>query len=150
MVGDAAKQVGDVGLRVELVELGAFDQGVHGRGAPATGIGASKEIVLAADGDAAQRALSGIVVEGETTIVEAAAERGPSRSHVAEGGGELGPAREPRQSLVRPGGECGGDRLGALLAFSSPMVRRHTLDGVLYPVELTDAVQSLFCDGRAG
>src|SRR5712691_9512214 len=49
VVGDAGEQVGDVELRVEGVELGAFDQRVHCGGAPAAGIGAGEQIVLAAD-----------------------------------------------------------------------------------------------------
>src|SRR5205823_9776919 len=33
MIGDARQHVGEVVLRVETVEFGAFDQGVHRRGA---------------------------------------------------------------------------------------------------------------------
>jgi hypothetical protein len=39
VVGDAGKYVGKVVLRVESVELGAFDQRVDRRGAAAAGIG---------------------------------------------------------------------------------------------------------------
>jgi hypothetical protein len=38
VVGDAGEQVGNVELRVAAVELGAFDQRVHGGGAAPAGI----------------------------------------------------------------------------------------------------------------
>src|ERR1700674_5231752 len=40
MVGDAAEHIGEPGLRVDVVELGGGDQGVHRGGALATAIGA--------------------------------------------------------------------------------------------------------------
>jgi len=39
MVGDAAQHVGQPGLRIDVVELGGGDQGVHRRGPLATAIG---------------------------------------------------------------------------------------------------------------
>ena len=51
MVGDAGEHVGKIVLRVEGVELGALDQRVEGSGAAATGIGAGKQIILAANGN---------------------------------------------------------------------------------------------------
>jgi hypothetical protein len=51
MIRDAGEQVGDIVLRVESVELGALDQGVDRSGAAAAGIGAGKQIILAANGN---------------------------------------------------------------------------------------------------
>ena len=39
MLGDASENVGEPGLRIDVVELGGGDQGVDGRGAPAALIG---------------------------------------------------------------------------------------------------------------
>lgn len=61
VIGDAGEHVGNVELRVEAIELGALDQRVHGRGAPAAGVGAGKEVVLAADRDTAQRPLGRVL-----------------------------------------------------------------------------------------
>jgi hypothetical protein len=104
---DAGEQVGEVVLRIETVELGAFDQRVDRRGAAAAGIGAGKQVILAANGDAAQRALGGIVVERQSAVVEATHQRGPARPHVAEGLRELGFARELAHSTVGPCGAVG-------------------------------------------
>jgi hypothetical protein len=41
VIGDAGKQIGDIVLRVETVELGALDQRIDRRGAAPAGIGAS-------------------------------------------------------------------------------------------------------------
>ena len=49
MVGNAGEHVGEIMLRVEAVELGAFDQRIDRRGAAAAGIGAGKQIILAAN-----------------------------------------------------------------------------------------------------
>jgi len=49
MVGDAGEHIGDIMLRVESVELGAFDQRIDRGGAAAAGIGAGKRVILAAN-----------------------------------------------------------------------------------------------------
>jgi hypothetical protein len=51
MVGNAGEHIGEVMLRIESVKLGAFDQRVERRGAAAAGIGAGKQISLAANGN---------------------------------------------------------------------------------------------------
>ena len=63
--GDADEHVGEIVLRVETVELGTLDQGVDS-GAAASGIGAGKQIILAANGDTAQGSFGGIAVESQT------------------------------------------------------------------------------------
>ena len=93
-VGDSGENVGEVMLWVDAVELGGLDEGVHGCSPSTASIGTGEEVVLAANPDAAQRPLGGIVVERQAAVIEAADECGPARSHVAEGGGELGLARQ--------------------------------------------------------
>ena len=48
MIGDPAEHISKVGLRVDGVKLGGFDQRVHGRGTSAAGIRSGKEVILAA------------------------------------------------------------------------------------------------------
>src|SRR5215472_17970355 len=60
VIADASKEIGEVSLRVEAVELGGFDERVHGGGATATRVGAGEKVILPADGDTAQRALGGV------------------------------------------------------------------------------------------
>src|SRR6184192_3415164 len=149
MIGNARQYVGEVVLRVETVEFGAFDQGVHRRGAPAASMGAGEEVILAADRDAAQRALGRVVVEREPAVVEAAHQRGPARPHVAERGGELGFARQVAPGLVGPGGQRRCDRLRSFLAFASSMIGHEPVDLLLDLVKPADAVERLLGDRRA-
>src|SRR4051812_1594457 len=53
--------------------------------------------------------LDGIVVERQTTIVEAAHQRCPARPHIAEGSGEFGFAGELAHRVVGPSGQCLGN-----------------------------------------
>ena len=79
--------------------------------AAATGVGPGKEVILAANSNAAQGALGRIVVEAEAAVLEATAECWPARPHIAEGRRELGFARELGQGLFGPSRQCLGDRL---------------------------------------
>ena len=60
MIGDAAEDVGEVGVRVEAVHPAGLDDGVEAGGALASGIGAAEEIVLPAENDTAQGSLGRI------------------------------------------------------------------------------------------
>ena len=60
MICDANEHVSEVELRVETVELGAFDQRIDHGGAAAASIGACKQIILATNSDTAQGGLGGI------------------------------------------------------------------------------------------
>ena len=51
VVGNAGEDIGEIMLRVDAVELGAFDQRVHRRGSAAAGVGAGEEVILAAGGN---------------------------------------------------------------------------------------------------
>jgi hypothetical protein len=49
MVGDAGEHVGNVELRIEAVELGAFDHRIYRRGAASPGVGAGEQPVFPTD-----------------------------------------------------------------------------------------------------
>ncbi len=51
VVSEAGEHVGEVGLRVETIELGAFDQRIDCGGTAAAGIGAGEQIIFAANGN---------------------------------------------------------------------------------------------------
>jgi len=61
VVGDADENVGEVEPRVEAVELGGFDQRVHGGGTMTAGAGTGEKIILATDRHTAQGTLGRIV-----------------------------------------------------------------------------------------
>lgn len=51
MIWEASEDVGEPGSRIDAVELGGPDQGVHGGGAAPTGIGAREGPVAVTDRD---------------------------------------------------------------------------------------------------
>ena len=51
MARQSGEDIGEPGARIDAVELGGLDQGVHGGGAAAAGIGSGEGPVAAADRD---------------------------------------------------------------------------------------------------
>ena len=52
MGGDACKDIGQPGLRIDAVHLGGDDQAVHGRGTPSAAIRSAEEPGLSSKSDA--------------------------------------------------------------------------------------------------
>ena len=89
MVGDAVDGVAQPGFGIDLVELGGFDEAVDRGGAVAALVGAGEQPVLAADGDAAQRAFGGVVVDLEPPVVDVTRECRPARKRIADSNREV-------------------------------------------------------------
>ena len=109
MIGQAGEDVGEPGLRVDAVELGGFDERVHGGRTFATAIGAGEGPVVAADGDAAQRPLGSVVGEADPAISQEAVERGPALEGVVDRLADLGLARRAITLGAQPGLELVDD-----------------------------------------
>src|SRR3546814_2251609 len=71
--------VGDIGLRLNPIELGGLDDGVDSGGAFAAGLRSGEQPVLAADGDRSDRALGDIIVDLRSSFVEIAGDRKSTR-----------------------------------------------------------------------
>ena len=110
MIVDAGQDVGEVSLRIEAVELGAFDQG-HGLGEGlSTCIIAREEPVFATNPDRSHGTLGRIVIYGHATVGQEQAERWPAIEGVAEGPGEVAFAGDVAQLLFGLDAECLGPR----------------------------------------
>ena len=86
--GHAVDDVGEIGFRIEAVELGALQHGVEDRGAFAAGIGSEEQEILAGNGDAAQCPLSDIIVDREPTVPGIADQRLPAAERILDCFGE--------------------------------------------------------------
>ena len=86
---DALKDVGKIGLRIEAVQLGGFNNGHGARECLGTGVCPCKKPILASNPNWAQGALGGIVVGGHTTISQEQAEGLLSIEAIAEGLGQI-------------------------------------------------------------
>jgi hypothetical protein len=69
-VGQPSKDIGQPGLRIDVVHLGGDDEGIHEGGAFATAGRTGEEPRLATKSDTTQGALSGIVGEADATILK--------------------------------------------------------------------------------
>ncbi len=78
MIGDAREDIGELGLRIDIVELGGLEQRVDDGGALAAAIRATEQPRLATERNAAQRVLGGVVAEADAAVVEEAGERTPA------------------------------------------------------------------------
>jgi len=61
MIGQLGEDPGKPSLRINVVELRGFDQGVDGRRPAATGVGAAEGPIAPSDGDASEGALGRVV-----------------------------------------------------------------------------------------
>src|SRR3984885_2480554 len=94
MLGDASQDIGEPGLRINIVHFGGNDEAVQYRGPLAATIGAAEQPRLPTQSDATHAALGGIVGQTDAAIVEEARERDPTLKHVVHGLGDIVTARE--------------------------------------------------------
>jgi len=82
---NAVEDVGKIGLRIEAVQLGGFNNG-HGTGeCLSTGVCPCKKPILASNSNRAQGALGVIVVDGHATVSQEQAEGLLPIEAIAEG-----------------------------------------------------------------
>ena len=148
MVGDAGENVAEVGFGVEAVELGGLDEGVGRGGASSAFIRSGEEIVFAAQGNAAQGALGGIVVDLQPAVVEVASQGRPACEGIAHGAGEFGLGRELGSGDVEPGPQLVDRRASSLPACLPSLVRRPAANLGFDAVQCADAVERLLGDRR--
>src|SRR3546814_15328830 len=101
--GDLLDDIGDIGLRLDPVELRGLDDGVDGGGAFAAGLRSGEQPVLAADGNGPDGALGDIVVDLRHALADVAGERVPALAAIGE---RLCHRRLGRQAAQ--GGRTGG------------------------------------------
>ncbi len=148
MFGDAGQDVGEPGLRIDIVELGRDDQAVHTRRPLAAAIGAAEQTGLAVQGDAAQSAFSRVVRQADPAILKQAGEGWPAGEHVVHGLGDRVMAREPGPLLAHPRLQLGDDRRASLLANSQPLRGGQAIDGALDVEQGVDAPDRLQAMGE--
>ena len=88
-VDDLGEHVGEIGVRIDAVELAGLDQRGDDRPVFPAAVGAGEERILAIEGDRADRALDRVGVDLDAAVVEEAGESLPVRERVADRLGEL-------------------------------------------------------------
>lgn len=99
MSGDASKNIGQPGLRIDAIHFGCDDQAVHGRGAPSSTVGATEQPGLSTEGNTSQISFGSIVGEAHASVLEEQDEARPSFEDVIERLGQVMPTGEPGELL---------------------------------------------------
>ena len=128
MIGDPRQHVGKPGLGIDVVELGGLDQRVHDGCAVAARVRAAEGPVAAADRDAANGSLGGIVRQADAAVVEEARERLPVIEGVVDRFGKRALRGELLALASEPFLEAVDEWLRALPARGQPLGWRPAVD----------------------
>ena len=120
--GDAVEDVGEPGLRIDIVELGGADEGVHRRRPHAAAVGAGEQPRLPAQSDTAQCPFGSVVRKADAAVVEEAGEEVPAPEHVIHRLGHGGMARQLPALGLHPALEIGQHRRAQLLAYGEALL----------------------------
>ena len=145
---NAFERIGQVGVRVHVVEPAGADQ--RGDDCPvlAAAIGAGEERVLPVQGDRADGALDGVGVDLEASVVEEAPETVPELQRVPDRLGEARLARQAAELRLEPGPEGLDDGAGPGITRGAAGVGVLAADLRLDRVECSDALERLLGDRR--
>lgn len=146
MLGDASEDIGEPGLRVDIVEPRGLNECVEDRGTLAAAIGTTEQPGLAAERDAAKSSLGGVVGQADAPIFEEARERVPVPEHVETSLGEIVVARELCELGRQPLVQLGHQRCAEFLARGEALSRILTIDGALDVEQGIDPLHRLECD----
>lgn len=93
-VGNAGEHVSESGLRIDIVEFGRDNEGVHERGSASTAVRTGEEPRFSAKGNSAQRTLGCVVREADAAILKECGKASPAREHIVHGLGHRSVTRE--------------------------------------------------------
>ena len=148
VIQHAREDVGEPGLRIDVVELGGGDERVEGSCPPAAFVGAGEGPVAAPDRDGTQLALGGVVGHAQAAIIEEAGQRRPALEAVVDGLAGIAVLGDPGALLAQPGLQCNDERPAALGAHAHALRRRQAVDLALDGEQRIDARNRLAGDRR--
>src|SRR5579863_1693681 len=135
IVSDLCQHGSQIELRIEPVELGRTDQGVHGCGTLATVVGSSKEEVLATESDSSERPFCGAVVDLKQAVFGEARQRTPSGERISDSARSLTLGRQRAKALLHPFAQLIEQWSGSSLADAQPDICRLAADLIFDGVE---------------
>src|SRR5487761_282824 len=147
MIGDLRQHGAEVEFRIESVELGRADQGVHGSGALAATVRSGEQEVLSPKSDSSERPLSGTVIDLEQAVFGVAREGPPSRERIANRSCSLALRGQRAKRLLHPFAQLIEQRPGPRLPNTQPDVNWLPADLVFDYIKSADPCQR-FGGGR--
>ena len=133
----------EVGVGIDTIELGGFDERSDAAPVPTALAVACKKRVLSVEGERADGVLTGVGLDLDAAVGQEDLQPFPVPRDVAELLAEAGLGRDAGALLLQPDAERRHQRDGALLAHGKALAGRPPADLGLDPVELGDALQSL-------
>src|SRR5580692_9550173 len=147
-VGDPAEDVGQVGERIDVVQLAGLDRGRDDGPMLGAAIGACEQSIFAGKLDRTDRTFDGVVVEFYTAIVDEPRQAFPSRQSITDGVGEFTLLADLSQLCAQPLLKCIGKWPTFLLPDETALLGAATADVLLDGVELADALERRAGDRR--
>lgn len=149
-VHHALKNVGDIGVGLDVVELGGLDQRADdGPAVPAT-VAAGEQMVLAPESDGTDRAFDRIGVEFDAPVMQEPGQGLPTGERIADRLGERAASGDLRELGLQPGAQFGHERAGVLPTRGKPIGRRLPADLRLDGIEFADPAQRIGGNRRSG
>ncbi len=144
------KQVGDVGERVDLVQLAAFGERIPDRGGMASPLRADKQEVFSPKGNRPHAALGGVVVHFEKALLGIPAQRVPVLEGVDDGCPQCTPGQYGIDLPVQPGLEGLQHRQGSVDTLRPPIRVIDVPDIAFDPEEAIDVAEGVVGASLAG
>ncbi len=135
-------------MRIDVVHLAGFDQGIDGGGTMTASVRTGKGPVSPSDRHTPQRSFRGVVRKTDAAVVEEAGERCPAVEEVVDRFGGIVLGGEQCLLPAHPDFKLGNERPRLFTAHGKPLVRCFAVDGTLDFEEGIDASHSLAGDRR--
>jgi len=119
---DAGNDVTQVGLGLDAVERCGADQRVEESRSLASGIAAGEQPVLSSNSYGPDGVLGRIVADLQSTAIEVAGQRRPSRAGITDGTGEIALAGDALKLCIEPGRQLVEPRSRQALANAAPLL----------------------------
>src|SRR5262249_48701609 len=149
-LGHTIDDIGEIGVRIESVEPGRFDDRVYVCRAQATFVAAQEEEILPRYGDGPQSSLGDIVIYGETAVAGIARERLPTAAALRDCLAKWPLQGQSSAFLLEPTLELDQQGHGTGLPLGESDIGGITLDLSLDGVERTYPTQRFLRDRRLG
>ena len=146
MIVYAVENVCEVGLGINAVQFGRFDQRHGACQGFRPGVVTRTGPIFPSNSPCAHRPLSGIVVNGDTTIRKEQAKRRPAAQTIAKGFRQIAFAGDARQLLFGPVFERRDFRFAQFLTCRKACVSSLTCDLTLNVLEFSNPVEGLTSD----
>src|SRR5271166_5091990 len=147
-IDDLGDDVGQIGLRIDGVELAGFDQRGDDSPVLTAAVGAGEESIFSIQCDRTDRPFHDVAVDLDAAVIEEADQAIPARQGIADRLRELGLLANQAELGAKPGFEVVDDRPALLLPKIAPLIGAAATDLALNDIELGNVFERFAGDRR--